>query len=149
MCFCTLTCWLAAGDERGQVGNGMSTTEDESHFTLWAMMSFPLITGHDVRTQSADTLRILTNTEYAKTVFKKPLIHTCDLFAKTGSGQTHGERSKQYRFSPQVARDHGRSNGSAGLAGRWCEPADCKHAGLLATVARWRLRGLPLQPWCV
>ena len=41
----------------------MSVTEDESHFTLWCIMSFPLIMGHDVRNQSADTLRILTNKE--------------------------------------------------------------------------------------
>ena len=46
-----------------EVGNGMSTAEDESHFTLWCLMSFPLMMGHDVRTQSSDTLRILTNRE--------------------------------------------------------------------------------------
>ena len=37
----------------------MTTIEDESHFTLWCFMSFPLIMGHDVRNQSAETLRIL------------------------------------------------------------------------------------------
>ena len=42
---------------------GMSVAEDESHFTLWCMMSWPLIIGHDVRNQTADTLRILTNSE--------------------------------------------------------------------------------------
>merc|ERR1712113_1249214 len=44
-----------------EVGNGMTTQEDESHFTLWCMMAWPLIMGHDVRAQSNDTLRILTN----------------------------------------------------------------------------------------
>ena len=42
---------------------GMSVAEDESHFTLWCMMSWPLIIGHDVRNQTVDTLRILTNSE--------------------------------------------------------------------------------------
>lgn len=41
----------------------MSVDEDTAHFTLWAAMSFPLMLGHDVRNQSADTLRILTNSE--------------------------------------------------------------------------------------
>eukprot|EP00928_Gymnodinium_smaydae_P014250 TRINITY_DN15190_c0_g2_i3.p1 TRINITY_DN15190_c0_g2~~TRINITY_DN15190_c0_g2_i3.p1 ORF type:complete len:543 (+),score=49.42 TRINITY_DN15190_c0_g2_i3:67-1629(+) len=46
-----------------EVGNGMKANEDEAHFTLWCMMAFPLILGHDVRRQSPDTLRILSNTE--------------------------------------------------------------------------------------
>jgi len=47
-----------------EVGNGgMTTTEYESHFALWAFMKAPLIIGCDVRNMSADTLRILTNKE--------------------------------------------------------------------------------------
>lgn len=46
-----------------EVGNGMSVQEDESHFTLWCMMSWPLMMGHDIRNQTEDTLRILTNDE--------------------------------------------------------------------------------------
>lgn len=41
----------------------MTEVEDRSHFTLWCFMSFPLIMGHDVRTQSATTQAILTNKE--------------------------------------------------------------------------------------
>lgn len=46
-----------------QVGNGMSYEEDQAHFSMWAMMSSPLITGNDLRTMSAETLAILTNEE--------------------------------------------------------------------------------------
>ena len=44
-----------------EVGNGMSPVEDQTEFTLWAEMAAPLISGTDLRTASADTLRILGN----------------------------------------------------------------------------------------
>ncbi|MDR7267421.1 alpha-galactosidase [Pelomonas saccharophila] len=45
-----------------EVGNGgMTTTEYESHFSLWAMMAAPLIAGNDMSRMDADTARILTN----------------------------------------------------------------------------------------
>ena len=47
-----------------EVGNGgMTTTEYETHFSLWCLMKAPLLIGADVRNMSADTLRILTNVE--------------------------------------------------------------------------------------
>ncbi len=45
-----------------EVGNGgMTTTEYESHFSLWALMAAPLIAGNDMSRMDADTARILTN----------------------------------------------------------------------------------------
>ena len=41
----------------------MTTPEDESHFSLWAMLAAPLIAGNDLSTMDADTRRILTNTD--------------------------------------------------------------------------------------
>jgi len=46
-----------------EVGNGMSTIEDKSHFTLWCMMSSPLFAGNDLRIMKPETLKILTNKE--------------------------------------------------------------------------------------
>ena len=47
-----------------EVGNGgMSVTEYESHFSLWAMLAAPLIAGNDLRQMDADTRRILMNAE--------------------------------------------------------------------------------------
>ena len=47
-----------------EVGNGgMSSTEYETHFSLWCLMKSPLLIGCDVRNMSQDTLRILTNHE--------------------------------------------------------------------------------------
>jgi alpha-galactosidase len=44
-----------------EVGNGMSYTEDKTHFSIWAMMAAPLIAGNDIRNMSAQTKAILTN----------------------------------------------------------------------------------------
>src|SRR2546423_1278316 len=47
-----------------EVGNGgMTDTEYRTHFSLWAMMSAPLLIGTDLRTASAATLGILTNAD--------------------------------------------------------------------------------------
>jgi len=46
-----------------EVGNGMSTSEDRAHFSIWAMLAAPLIAGNDVRNASRQTREILTNRE--------------------------------------------------------------------------------------
>ncbi|XP_065840339.1 uncharacterized protein [Oscarella lobularis] len=46
-----------------EVGNGMTNDEDQSHFSLWAMIAAPLIAGNDLRNMTDETLEILTNDE--------------------------------------------------------------------------------------
>lgn len=47
-----------------EVGNGgMTATEYRTHFTLWSMMSAPLLIGTDLRKASAETLSILSNAD--------------------------------------------------------------------------------------
>jgi len=47
-----------------EIGNGgMTDDEYRAHFSLWAIMSAPLMAGNDVRTMSATTRDILTNKE--------------------------------------------------------------------------------------
>jgi alpha-galactosidase len=47
-----------------EVGNGgMTDTEYQSHFSLWAIMAAPLIAGNDVRSMTAATNNILTNAD--------------------------------------------------------------------------------------
>ena len=46
-----------------EVGNGMTNTEDKSHFTLWSMMASPLFAGNDLRIMKSEILNILTNKE--------------------------------------------------------------------------------------
>ncbi len=78
-----------------QVGRGMSYDEDKTHFTMWCMMSSPLLAGNDLRNMSDETISILTNKEIIALnqdplvyqarrlidngdleVWAKPLIHT-------------------------------------------------------------------------
>jgi alpha-galactosidase len=44
-----------------EVGNGMSATEDRSHFSLWAQMAAPLLAGNNLVNASSTTLSILGN----------------------------------------------------------------------------------------
>ncbi|WP_036409638.1 alpha-galactosidase, partial [Microbispora rosea] len=47
-----------------EVGNGsLTATEARAHFSLWSLLNAPLIAGNDIRSMSADTRSILTNTE--------------------------------------------------------------------------------------
>lgn len=47
-----------------EVGNGgMSTTEYRSHFSLWCLLSAPLMAGNDLRSMSSEIKEILTNRE--------------------------------------------------------------------------------------
>ena len=47
-----------------EVGRGgMTTAEDQAHFTLWCIMAAPLLAGNDLANVSAQTLSILTNAE--------------------------------------------------------------------------------------
>jgi alpha-galactosidase len=47
-----------------EVGNGsLSSEENKSHFSMWAILAAPLIAGNDLTSMSASTKSILTNTE--------------------------------------------------------------------------------------
>lgn len=46
-----------------QVGRGMSYEEDKTHFSMWCMLSSPLLAGNDLRSMSPETISILTNKE--------------------------------------------------------------------------------------
>jgi hypothetical protein len=44
-----------------EVGRGMTTEEDKTHFTLWCMMDSPLLIGCDMSKLSGETLSLLKN----------------------------------------------------------------------------------------
>jgi alpha-galactosidase len=47
-----------------EVGNGGMTKEEyRSHFSMWAMLSAPLLAGNDISNMTADTKEILLNKE--------------------------------------------------------------------------------------
>jgi hypothetical protein len=46
-----------------QIGNGMSYEEDKTHFSMWCMLSAPLLIGCDVGSISDEALSVLSNKE--------------------------------------------------------------------------------------
>lgn len=46
-----------------EVGNGMSINEDRAHFSMWCMLTAPLIAGNDLRKMTKDVTEILSNKE--------------------------------------------------------------------------------------
>lgn len=46
-----------------QVGRGFSYEEDKTHFSLWCLLSSPLMLGNDMTSMNAQTLGIVTNRE--------------------------------------------------------------------------------------
>jgi len=44
-----------------EVGNGMTVSEDRTHFSIWCMMAAPLIAGNDIRKMPKETHDILTD----------------------------------------------------------------------------------------
>ncbi|WP_307730497.1 hypothetical protein [Massilia violaceinigra] len=44
-----------------ELGMGMTEDEDRAHFSIWAMMASPLISGNDLRSMPESTRKILTN----------------------------------------------------------------------------------------
>jgi alpha-galactosidase len=46
-----------------EVGNGLNDNEGRAHFSMWAIMAAPLITGNDLTKMSAATKATLTNAE--------------------------------------------------------------------------------------
>jgi hypothetical protein len=45
------------------VGRGLSAEEDKSHFSMWCILSSPLILGNDLTSMSQQTIDLLTNSE--------------------------------------------------------------------------------------
>lgn len=46
-----------------EVGNGFTAAEDRVHFTMWCILSSPLVLGNDVRSMNKETRDLLTNKE--------------------------------------------------------------------------------------
>jgi hypothetical protein len=46
-----------------EVGRGLTTEEDKSHFSMWCILSSPLVLGNNMATMTQQTKDILTNTE--------------------------------------------------------------------------------------
>jgi alpha-galactosidase len=70
-----------------QVGNGMTVGEDRAHFTMWCILSAPLMAGNDLRNMNPETIEILMNRE-AIAIDQDPLGIQGFPFKKEGSLHT-------------------------------------------------------------
>lgn len=83
-----------------EVGRGMSFDEDKSHFSMWCILSSPLILGNDLTKLSAQTKLILSNAE-AIAVNQDTTGVQAQLISDNGAGlqvwakQLNGKQSKE------------------------------------------------------
>lgn len=77
-----------------EVGNGgMTTTEYQSHFSLWAILAAPLIAGNDLANMTPEIRDILTNREVIA-VDQDPLGVQGKLIAKNGDSEVYARPLK-------------------------------------------------------
>lgn len=119
-----------------EIGNGgMTNAEQKSEFSLWAIMAAPLIAGTDLRTASAATLAIYTNTDVIALdqdalgvqgrlltsagglfVFAKPLVGG-DVAVALFNANDHSERMSTTAAAVGITLPTGSAGDAAGSAG--------------------------------
>jgi len=101
-----------------EVGNsGLSDTEGRTHFSMWAMLAAPLITGNDLRSMSATTLATLTNSEVIA-VDQDPLGEQGRLVATPGTNLQVWSKTLSGTNTRAVALLN-RGSGSAAITVQW------------------------------
>lgn len=77
-----------------EIGNGgMTSDEYITHFSMWAMLSAPLMAGNDIRTMDAESKRILTNKEVIS-INQDPLGNQARKFMDMGEYEIWGKELK-------------------------------------------------------
>jgi alpha-galactosidase len=112
-----------------EVGNGgMTTEEDRAHFSMWALISAPLLTGNDLAKMSAETREILLNKEVI-TIDQDALGQQGRRILKNGDSEVW---SKQLADGGRAVVLLNRSAAPATIDVRWTDIG--YPAGLAATV---------------
>jgi alpha-galactosidase len=102
-----------------EVGNGLNDTEGRAHFSMWAIMAAPLITGNDLSAMSATTKEILTNREVIA-VDQDPLGKQGQVVATPGSNLEVWSKEMTGTNTRAVALFN-RSTGSASITVKWTD----------------------------
>ena len=102
-----------------EVGNGLNDTEGRAHFSMWAIMASPLITGNDLSSMSAATKAILTNKE-AIAINQDSLGKQGRVVATPGSNLEVWSKDLAGTNSRAVALFN-RSTGSASITVKWSD----------------------------
>jgi alpha-galactosidase len=102
-----------------EVGNGLNDTEGRAHFSMWAIMAAPLITGNDLTAMSATTKEILTNREVIA-VNQDPLGKQGQVVATPGSNLEVWSKEMSGTNTRAVALFN-RGTGSASITVKWTD----------------------------
>jgi alpha-galactosidase len=102
-----------------EVGNGLNDTEGRAHFSMWAIMAAPLITGNDLTTMSATTKATLTNAEVIA-VDQDPLGKQGRVVATPGTNLEVWSKEMSGTNTRAVALFN-RSTGSASITVQWSQ----------------------------
>jgi alpha-galactosidase len=102
-----------------EVGNGLNDTEGRAHFSMWAIMAAPLITGNDLSNMSATTKAILTNKEVIA-VDQDPLGKQGRVVATPGSNLEVWSKELSGTNTRAVALFN-RSGASASITVKWSD----------------------------
>jgi alpha-galactosidase len=102
-----------------EVGNGLNDTEGRAHFSMWAIMASPLITGNDLSTMSATTKEILTNKEVIA-VNQDPLGEQARVVATPGTNLEVWSK-KMTETNTRAVALFNRGTASASITVKWSD----------------------------
>jgi alpha-galactosidase len=102
-----------------EVGNGLNDTEGRAHFSMWAIMAAPLITGNDLTKMSAATKATLTNKEVIA-VNQDPLGKQGRVVATPGTSLEVWSKEMSGTNTRAVALFN-RSSASASITVKWSD----------------------------
>lgn len=102
-----------------EVGNGLNDVEGRAHFSMWAIMASPLITGNDLSKMSAATKAILTNKEVIA-VDQDPLGKQGRVAATPGSNLEVWSKEMSGTNTRAVALFN-RGTGNASITVKWTD----------------------------
>jgi alpha-galactosidase len=100
-----------------EVGNGLAANEDQSHFSMWAMLAAPLLAGNDIRSMSSATRAVLTNSDVIA-VDQDPLGAQGKLVATPATNLQVWSKTLSGTNARAVALLN-RTSGSASIAVQW------------------------------
>ena len=102
-----------------EVGNGLNDTEGRAHFSMWAIMASPLITGNDLTKMSTATKATLLNAEVIA-VDQDPLGKQGRVVATPGTDLEVWSKEMSGTNTRAVALFN-RSTGSASITVKWSD----------------------------
>jgi alpha-galactosidase len=103
-----------------EVGNGLGDTEGRAHFSMWAIMAAPLITGNDLTKMTSATKATLTNPEVIA-VDQDPLGKQGHVVATPGTGLEVWAKQMSGTNTQAVALFNRNDSGSASIAVKWSQ----------------------------